>query len=68
MLIKLSSAYNRAISRKSGLPNKNPTTLIISTAKVPNAFNARTLSYNVGPKNNRISTNIKEIRIEIVAT
>ena len=68
MPIKFRSAYNKAISRKSGLLNKKPTTLIIRTASVPNAFNARTLSYNVGPKNNRISTVINEMRIEMVAT
>ena len=68
MPIKFSSAYNKAISRKSGLPNKKPTMLIIRTASVPNAFNARTLSYNVGPRNNRMSTIINEIRIEMVAT
>ena len=67
MPIKFSSAYNKAISRKSGLPNKKPTTLIIKTANVPKAFKARTLSYNVGPKNNRIRTNINEIKIEMVA-
>ena len=68
MPIKFSSAYNKAISRKSGLPNKQPTTLLIRTASVPNAFNAKTLSYNVGPKNNRISTIINEMTIEMVAT
>ena len=68
MPIKFSSAYNKAISRKSGLPNKKPTTLIMRTASVPKAFRARTLSYNVGPKNNLISTNINEMRIEMVAT
>ena len=68
MPIKFSNAYNKAISRKSGLPNKKPTTLIIRTASVPKAFRARTLSYNVGPKNNLTSTNIKETRIEMVAT
>ena len=68
MPIKFSSAYNKAISRKSGLPNKKPTTLIMRTASVPKAFRERTLSYNVGPKNNRISTIINEITIEMVAT
>ena len=48
MLIKFNNAYNKAISRKSGLPNKNPITLIISTAKVPNAFNARTKDLEQG--------------------
>ncbi|MFL2793880.1 MAG: hypothetical protein ACJZ8S_06310 [Paracoccaceae bacterium] len=63
----MSKAYNNAISRKSGLPNKKPTTLIMSTANVPNAFKARTLSYNVGPRNKRMRTKINEIRIEMVA-
>ena len=65
---KLMRAYRSAISRKSGLFDKKPTTPIKTTAIVPKAFTAKTLSKSVSLKYSRNNIKIIEISNAIVAT
>jgi len=66
--IKFMSAYKSAISRKSGLLAKKPTTPIRTTAIVPKAFRAKTLSKSVSLKNNLNRIKTIEINNAKVAT